>query len=130
MCPGWRQPRVAEAVSELQEKGVDLQILAMGIDTATPTGAVTFHILAARAEFERELITERTPRGSGRGPGSGTQRWSAQRFGHDDAFAAWAFARRSVQPGATTGTSRSGVVPYYDDRAAVAGLVGWEEDGG
>ena len=34
-----------------------------GIDTATPTGRLLFHILASIAEMERELIRERTMAG-------------------------------------------------------------------
>ena len=34
-----------------------------GIDTSTSTGRLVFHIFAALAEFERELIAERAPAG-------------------------------------------------------------------
>lgn len=35
-------------------------MLHQGIDTTTPAGKLTFHILSAIAEFERDLISERT----------------------------------------------------------------------
>jgi DNA invertase Pin-like site-specific DNA recombinase len=44
---------------ELQALGVDLVVLDQAIDTTTPTGRLLFHVLAAIAEFERELIRER-----------------------------------------------------------------------
>ena len=44
----------------LAERGVDLRVLNQGIDTSTPGGKLTFHILGAIAEFERDLISERT----------------------------------------------------------------------
>jgi DNA invertase Pin-like site-specific DNA recombinase len=44
----------------LAERGVDLRVLHQGIDTTTPGGKLTFHILGAIAEFERDLISERT----------------------------------------------------------------------
>jgi DNA invertase Pin-like site-specific DNA recombinase len=44
----------------LRERGVDLVILDQAIDTTTPAGRFMFHILAALAEMERELIRERT----------------------------------------------------------------------
>lgn len=47
----------------LAERGIDLRVLHQGIDTATPGGKLTFHILAAIAEFERDLISERTKDG-------------------------------------------------------------------
>jgi DNA invertase Pin-like site-specific DNA recombinase len=50
-------------VGELEALGVDLVMIDQGIDTTTPTGRLTFHVLAALAEFERDLIRERTREG-------------------------------------------------------------------
>jgi len=52
-----------ELVNLLGEKGVDLQVLQQGIDTTTPAGTFLFHVLASVAEFERDLIAERTMEG-------------------------------------------------------------------
>lgn len=49
-----------DVVTTLQERGVDLVVLDQQIDTSTPTGKLIFHVLAAIAEFERDLISERT----------------------------------------------------------------------
>jgi DNA invertase Pin-like site-specific DNA recombinase len=46
--------------SLLQERGVDLVCLDQPIDTSSPQGKLFFTILAAFAEFERDLIRERT----------------------------------------------------------------------
>jgi DNA invertase Pin-like site-specific DNA recombinase len=46
--------------AELAALGVDLVVLDQGLDASTPTGRLTFHVLAALAEFERDLIRERT----------------------------------------------------------------------
>lgn len=46
-------------VATLERKKVDLVVLDQKIDTTTPTGRLTFHLLGAVAEFERELIAER-----------------------------------------------------------------------
>ena len=46
--------------SLLQERGVDLVCLDQPIDTTSPQGKLFFTILAAFAEFERDLIRERT----------------------------------------------------------------------
>jgi DNA invertase Pin-like site-specific DNA recombinase len=51
---------LCELVANLGEMGVDLVATQQGIDTTTPTGKLLFHILAAVAEFERDLIMERT----------------------------------------------------------------------
>lgn len=45
---------------ELKERGVALVVLDQGIDTSTPIGRMFYQILGAVAEFERELIVERT----------------------------------------------------------------------
>lgn len=50
-------------VTEIQGKGAGLLSLQDNIDTTTPQGKLTFHIFAAIAEFEREIIRERTKAG-------------------------------------------------------------------
>lgn len=52
-----------EQALELAARGVELRVLHQGIDTTTPAGRLTFHLLAAIAEFERDLIVERTNEG-------------------------------------------------------------------
>lgn len=49
--------------NKLQEKSVDLVILNMNLDTSTPAGKLMFTMLGAIAEFERDLINERTTEG-------------------------------------------------------------------
>jgi DNA invertase Pin-like site-specific DNA recombinase len=49
--------------SELEAWGVDLVVVDQGIDTSSPTGRLLFHTLAAVAEFERDLVSERTRAG-------------------------------------------------------------------
>lgn len=50
-------------VEELQERGVDFRSLTEGIDTTTAAGRFFFHVLAALAQMERDLIRERTKAG-------------------------------------------------------------------
>ena len=50
-------------VDRLAAKGVALKILAMNMDTATPTGKLMLTILGGVAEFERELMLERQREG-------------------------------------------------------------------
>lgn len=50
-------------VHDLTRRGIGLKVLSghgATIDTTTPAGKLVFGIFAALAEFERELITERT----------------------------------------------------------------------
>ena len=52
-----------ETVKELFEKGVKVHILNMGIVENTPNGRLIFNILSSFAEFERDMIVERTQEG-------------------------------------------------------------------
>jgi len=63
----WRLDRLGrslrhlvELVAMLEERSVGLRSLTESIDTTTPGGKLIFHVFAALAEFERELIRERT----------------------------------------------------------------------
>jgi DNA invertase Pin-like site-specific DNA recombinase len=52
-----------EQVSILQARAVGFRSLQESIDTTTPNGVLFFHIFGAIAQFERELIRERTRAG-------------------------------------------------------------------
>lgn len=52
-----------DLVAEFKERGVEFVSLQDGINTATPTGRFTFNVFASLAEFEREIIRERTKAG-------------------------------------------------------------------
>jgi DNA invertase Pin-like site-specific DNA recombinase len=49
-----------ELSKELQARGVDLVVFDQGIDTSTAVGRLFFSIIAAIAEFEHALMSERT----------------------------------------------------------------------
>ena len=50
-------------VSRLEQRGVGLISVSEAIHTGSPGGVLVFHIMAALAEFERALISERTKAG-------------------------------------------------------------------
>jgi DNA invertase Pin-like site-specific DNA recombinase len=54
---------LVEVVTTLMEKGVGLKSLQDPIDTTTAQGRLIFNIFASLAEFERDLIKERTQAG-------------------------------------------------------------------
>lgn len=56
-------PHLITTVTALGKKGVGFQSLTEGVDTSTPGGRLVFHIFGALAEFERDLIRERTGAG-------------------------------------------------------------------
>jgi hypothetical protein len=49
--------------AKLQKRGVGLKVLTGDVDTTTATGRLVFGIFATLAEFERDLIYERTMAG-------------------------------------------------------------------
>jgi len=52
-----------EIVDGLNERGVSVRILSMGLDTASPTSRLILTILGGVAEFERTLMLERQKAG-------------------------------------------------------------------
>ena len=53
-------PDLVKIVAELERDGIGFESLAEKIETNSANGKLTFHIFAALAEFERNLIRERT----------------------------------------------------------------------
>jgi len=54
---------LVETVRDLGDRGVGFKSLQENIDTTTSGGRLIFHIFASLAEFERDLIRERTNAG-------------------------------------------------------------------
>jgi len=66
----WRLDRLGRSINDLiawvnwlDTAGIGLRSLQEVIDTTSPSGKLTFHLFAALAEFERQLIQERTQAG-------------------------------------------------------------------
>jgi DNA invertase Pin-like site-specific DNA recombinase len=66
----WRLDRLGRSLSDLvgivadlEKRGVGFESITEKIDTSSATGRLTFHVFAALAEFERNLIRERTRAG-------------------------------------------------------------------
>lgn len=66
----WRLDRLGRSIrhliaqlSELQDRGIEFRSIQENIDTSSPGGRLVFHIFASLAEFERDLIRERTNAG-------------------------------------------------------------------
>ena len=56
-------PQLVATVRRLEEKGLGFRSLTEGIDTTTASGTLVFHVFGALAQFERDLIRERTMAG-------------------------------------------------------------------
>ena len=66
----WKLDRIARSVLELeliakdlQSRGVELKVLTQNLDTGTPEGKLMFTMIAAFAQFERDLVQQRTKAG-------------------------------------------------------------------
>jgi DNA invertase Pin-like site-specific DNA recombinase len=66
----WRLDRLGRSLrhlidvfADLDDRGVSVRSLTESIDTSTPGGKLIFHLFGALAEFERDLIRERTVAG-------------------------------------------------------------------
>src|SRR5512134_1344116 len=81
----WRLDRLGrslrhliDTIGALQERGIGFKSLQEQIDTTTSGGKLVFHVFGALAEFERDLIRERTQAGltaaRARGRASGRRR--------------------------------------------------------
>jgi len=99
-------PHLVEIIDGLRQSGVGFRSIQEQIDTTSAGGRFYLHILAALAEFERELISERTRAGMAsarrRGKHIGRPRkLTAQRVGH---------ARKLIESGKET---RAGVAALF-----------------
>ena len=56
-------PHLIETVRRLQEGGIGFRSLQEQLDTKTSGGKLVFHVFGALAEFERDLVRERTHAG-------------------------------------------------------------------
>jgi DNA invertase Pin-like site-specific DNA recombinase len=64
----WKLDRLGRSLrhlvdTALAERGVGFRSLQEAIDTTTAGGKLAFHVVAALAEFERDLVRERTSAG-------------------------------------------------------------------
>lgn len=56
-------PHLIQQIRALEDRDVGFRSLREHIDTTTPSGRLVFHMFGALAEFERDLIRERTQAG-------------------------------------------------------------------
>lgn len=64
-------PHLLDTLAKLAAKGCSLRIIAMGVDTSTPTGKLMLTILGGIAEFEREIMLERQREGIAKAKAAG-----------------------------------------------------------
>jgi DNA invertase Pin-like site-specific DNA recombinase len=104
----WRLDRLGRSLShliatmtDLEERGIGFKSLTENIDTTTSGGKLIFHIFGALAEFERNLIRERTTAGL---------------------TAARARGKRGGRPKALTAKQRTIALDLYEKRHPIADI--------
>ncbi|MCQ1834859.1 recombinase family protein [Neorhizobium galegae] len=95
--------------AQLRDKGVELRILALNLDTSTPTGKLMLHLLGSIAEFERELMLERQKEGIAKAKAEGkyTGRAPTARRQADKVLALKSDGKTPTQIQAELGISRA-----------------------
>jgi DNA invertase Pin-like site-specific DNA recombinase len=86
----WRLDRLGRSlahliqiVKELQERRVNFRSLQEQLDTSTSGGKLVFHVFGALAEFERDLIRDRTMAGLAAARARGRQGGRRRKLGPD-----------------------------------------------
>jgi DNA invertase Pin-like site-specific DNA recombinase len=92
-------PHLITTMTDLEERGIGFKSLTENIDTTTSGGKLIFHIFGALAEFERNLIRERTQAGL---------------------TAARERGRKGGRPNALTGKQRSIALDLYEKHHPIA----------
>ena len=92
---------LVNTVQDLSARGVSLRVLAgqgAQIDTTTAAGRLVFGIFAALAEFERELIRERTAAGLKAARARGQVRLAQAAMAHRDTSVSALCRELSIRP--------------------------------
>lgn len=96
----WKLDRLArslrqliETVEMLEKRGIGFRSLTEAIDTTSPGGKLVFHIFASLAEFERDIIRERTKAGLAAARARGKIGGRPPALAHSDLAAAKALLR-------------------------------------
>lgn len=83
---------------ELRQRGIGLKVLDQGIDTTTAAGRLFYNMVASFAEFERDLIVERT---------------------HEGLRTAWSSGKRSGRPPKLSDDDRAEARRMHDEGKSV-----------
>jgi DNA invertase Pin-like site-specific DNA recombinase len=62
---------LCDIVARIEKRKASLRVLAMNLDTGTPTGKLILNVVGSIAEFEREMMLERQREGIAKAKGEG-----------------------------------------------------------
>lgn len=89
---------LVKITEQLAAKGVTLKVLALSLDTATPTGQLMLNLLSAVAQFERQIMLERQREGIAKAKREGKYKGRAP-TARRHATAVMALRAEGVSPG-------------------------------
>ena len=108
-------------LATLEEKQAALRIIAMNLDTNTPTGRLLLHLVGSVSQFEREIMLERQREGVAKPKREGKYRGRAPtaRNKSADVIAKFSANQRPADIARSVGIGRASVYRILSD----AGLV-------
>ena len=114
-------PDLVRIIGALEEKQATLRILAMNLDTNTPTGRLLLNLVGSVAQFEREIMLERQREGVAKAKAEGKYRGRAPtaRAKSEDVIAKFSASQRPADIAKSIGIGRASVYRILNE----AGLV-------
>jgi DNA invertase Pin-like site-specific DNA recombinase len=114
-------PDLVRIIATLEEKQATLRILAMNLDTSTPTGRLLLNLVGSVGQFEREIMLERQREGVAKAKAEGKYRGRAPtaRAKSEAVIAKFNANQRPIDIAKSVGIGRASVYRILND----AGLV-------
>jgi DNA invertase Pin-like site-specific DNA recombinase len=114
-------PDLVRIIGTLEEKQTTLRILAMNLDTNTPTGRLLLNLVGSVAQFEREIMLERQREGVAKARIAGKYKGRAPtaRAKSEDVIAQYKADQRPADIAKSIGIGRASVYRILNE----AGLV-------
>ena len=116
-------PHLIETVNQLEKTGAGLQSLTEAIDTTTPGGRLIFHVFGALAQFERDLIRERTRAGLSAAASRGRRGGRKPVVTADKLIRAQALIAKGLTVREAASRLKIGKTALYDALAPKAGIT-------
>lgn len=100
-------------LQDLERRGVAFRSLTEGIDTATPGGRLIMHVMASLAQFERDLIVERTRAGIRAKKERGEHHGGKPTFNHEKARQGFRDGLDGAEVAKLVGVSKSRIYQLF-----------------
>ena len=104
-------------LADLEARGIAFKSITEGIDTSTPGGRLIMHVMASLAQFERDLIVERTRAGIRAKKERGERHGGAPTFDHEVARQGFRDGLDGVAVAKLVGVSRARIYQLFPQAA-------------